>query len=597
MTLKLAFGDMKKQFKNYLVLFSGLLIAAAIFYIFQALATNQAFFRSVVMMKFQTLVRIANLGTFLLALISIIYLFNANSFLLVMRQRIYAMYLILGAKSQKIAELIFGETLFIGLIAVFSGIMIGILLAEIAGKALISQMDLNVPFTAINWRAALITLLFFVIIFLLLAIYNALKLTHTPILKLLNQAQTPTRNKKNKIIEIIEAILSLGLLATGYYALMRINDWKINSLVIALFTIIAGTYGVFDSLFLGLVQLLQHHDQFRFTKLHSFTLGQLSFRLRDCSRLLTLVSLLFALALGAISVGNGFKKQINVLTQTSTYYDLVLHDPSNQTLKQVQKIGIKTQTVYQYKVRNKINYFPESSLNRQPFYNNYWDSSNTIRVKKYTKANLNQDFDLRGIFWLYFPKPTNKLKMVNQQKYTKIRQKPKNIYLFTFKNLEDNYKKLKPFVLQESRSHPFINSSIQKYENYVRFKQLFSSLTFLGLFLGIAFLAMLASCLMFRILMNATRDVQRYHRLAQVGARRRTLKNSLMQEIAAVFTFPALVGIVHVLFGLQMFEKTKILLHPYHNITISVIFFVLLYSVYYGLTGLLYAKIVLVHPK
>ena len=45
MLTKLALGGLKNRFRDYAVLFSGLVIASAVFYMFMSLATNTSFLK------------------------------------------------------------------------------------------------------------------------------------------------------------------------------------------------------------------------------------------------------------------------------------------------------------------------------------------------------------------------------------------------------------------------------------------------------------------------------------------------------------------------------------------------------------------------
>ncbi|KRL66911.1 peptide ABC transporter permease [Companilactobacillus versmoldensis DSM 14857 = KCTC 3814] len=130
-----------------------------------------------------------------------------------------------------------------------------------------------------------------------------------------------------------------------------------------------------------------------------------------------------------------------------------------------------------------------------------------------------------------------------------------------------------------------------KYQQYQTINGFFSGLEFMGFFLGIAFLAMLASCLMFKILSGAAGDVKRYQMLHKIGTRQRALRQSINKEIAVLFTVPAVIGIVHVLVGVQMFKA--LLVQPYAYIEIPFLIFLVLYLGYYFLTRYLYKKIVL----
>ena len=49
--------------------------------------------------------------------------------------------------------------------------------------------------------------------------------------------------------------------------------------------------------------------------------------------------------------------------------------------------------------------------------------------------------------------------------------------------------------------------------------------------LGLAFLTMLASCLMFKILSGSKSDIARYEMLEKIGTRRGLLKQSIRREV------------------------------------------------------------------
>ncbi len=100
----------------------------------------------------------------------------------------------------------------------------------------------------------------------------------------------------------------------------------------------------------------------------------------------------------------------------------------------------------------------------------------------------------------------------------------------------------------------------------------------MGFFLGIAFLTMLASCLMFKILSGSKSDISRYEMLEKIGAKRNLLKQSIRREIGVLFLAPGILGDTCI-FGLQMF--TVLMSDPYHDIWIPFLIFFVLYFVYY----------------
>ena len=138
MLTKLALGGLKNRFRDYAVLFSGLVIASAVFYMFMSLATNTSFLKKNSPIGFTPF--IFGFGAVLLAIITLVYIVYANSFLLSMRQRDYAMFMMLGAKGRKIAQLIFLETVAIGLLATVAGILVGMVGTTFVGQWLINTL-------------------------------------------------------------------------------------------------------------------------------------------------------------------------------------------------------------------------------------------------------------------------------------------------------------------------------------------------------------------------------------------------------------------------------------------------------------------------
>ncbi|MCI1891893.1 FtsX-like permease family protein [Schleiferilactobacillus perolens] len=602
MLWKLALGGIKSRLKDYIVLFSGLTISAAIFYMFQSLASNPEFLKA--NSTLGMIVFIFYFGSVLLGIITLVYILYANSFLLTMRQRTYAMFMMLGAKSSKIAQLIFIETVAVGVISTVVGSAVGVGLTSIISQVLVKQMDISIThFSPWSTSAALVTAIFFLVLFAFAAIYNAGKLVKTPVLNLLNQAKTPTRFKRNPVLWGIEVAGGLILLAVGYWSMAQLNTLQLFGLGIALVTIVLGSYFVFDAFFLMIIQLLRRNERFRTKELHSFTLGQLSFRIRDFTRLLSMVSIVFALALGAITVGLGFHDTIQTMAEQISPYDLMLHDPTTASQKQADALSPISVSTYQYKVAGKNVYFLASDFNRAPFKENQpqqrADGSYGVKKVTYGEAEMLKDptGHTQTLADLVTQKaPYQTITVVNAADYAKVNGTVHSTQLYITKDFMAIKDKLKPLVAADQKQEGSTNANMsmnQKYSVYALYNTMMSGFEFMGLFLGIAFLAMLASCLMFKILSGAASDALRYQMLEKIGTRRSLLKKSIRQEIGTLFVLPGILGVIHVLFGLQMFKVTELLPQPYHNIWLPFLIFLVLYVLYYFLTVQLYSGIVL----
>lgn len=618
MLWKLSLTGIKSRFKDYLVLFSGLTFASAIFYMFMTLATNPTFLKGSLSIAFQITQIVFGFGIALLSIITFVYIVYANSFLLSMRQKDYGMYMMLGARTSKIGRLIFTETLVVGLLATLLGTVLGVALTQGVSSILISQLGLQIhKFVGFYLPALLWTIAFFAILFFLAAFWNRHKLVKSNIINLLHEDQKPVKLHRNKLWKFIEALLGIALLATGYWAMMHAAKLGTKTVPIAFFTIVFGSYFTFDSFFTAIIDLLRKNLSFKYRKLHSFTLGQLKFRLSDYTRILSTVSLLFALALGAITVGLNFNNMTEQAMQ-STYYDVVLYNRNQKVDNQLKKVSVKSTTNFDYKMvvegkgkeKNRVLYISENQLKNNKIMYQHYSRKNDVnhydtrRLPVNDFKNKKSDVAAEGEYQLVSLTPyiDAQTKVVSQAQYDQIKAKVNKIELLRVNNFRSNFnniEKLQKLSVNQMISSPEaekdginVNLSNSKSAQYRLVSSMTSGFEFMGFFLGLAFLAMLASTLMFKVLSGANSDKPRYQMLWKVGTRKSLLKSSITKEIGILFALPAVLGVVDVLFGLQLF-KSILGMNTYDKLWIPFTIFGVLYVIYYLLTVILYQHIVL----
>ncbi|MCF1686097.1 FtsX-like permease family protein [Tetragenococcus halophilus] len=594
MLLKLSLTGLKGRWRDYAVLFSGLMIAAGIFYMFQSMASNDAFLSSNSPVAMTGI--IFQLGSVLLGIITLVYILYANSFLMSMRQKDYAMFMMLGAKQRKIALLIFIETFIIGLWATLLGAIIGVGLSSIVSKLLTNQLDIQVTnFSAFSAKALLLTLIFFTILFLLAATINASSIVRKPILSLLKANETPTASRRKPVVLALEAISGLVLLGIGYYMMNSVDKIGLLALIIALFTIVLGSYFVFHSVMIFGLNLLKRSDKLRLKNLNNFTLSQLSFRIQDYTKMLSMVSIIFALALGALTVGLGFHKEIPKMTEQTSTYDLFLNNAQDTDQKQVEELNPTLDLSYQLKEDEDTVYFNQEQFDEEPLNAIYYDT--TPKKTTYSGEELaNDEAKMDSLRTLLLPEQQGKeISMVAADEFNELNQASSRLQVVQVKDFMAQKDAVGKIVAENVKQNPSLAqdqfSMNQKYDIYTLYNEMFSGLEFMGFFLGIAFLTMLASCLMFKILSGAASDVARYNMLNKIGTRMSLLKKSIRREIVVLFLAPGILGAIHVLFGLKMF--TSLITEPYAGIWLPFLIFFILYLLYYLLTVWLYTDIVL----
>ncbi|KRK59152.1 FtsX-like permease family protein [Lentilactobacillus hilgardii] len=602
MLLKISLSGVKSRWKDYCVLFSGIIMASAIFYMFEAIALNKKFVSSTTVGQNARAVFI--LGSVLLIIITLVYVFYANNFLMSMRKHDYGLFMMLGAKRSKISKLISFETLIVGAASTLLGIVAGIGLTKIVSSFLITSLEIPIKyFQAIYVPAIWTTLILFMILFAIAGMINAGVFSRTAALKLLkSENQTDWKQPKTKRL-VIQAVLGVLLLSGGYYAMYDIRQLQVGSIWIGLITIVAGTYLIFNSFFVMLLERIQQ-SSLNSKGINNFTIAQLKFRIRDYTKILSVVSLLFALALGAITVGIGFQSDIPEIANGNNAYAISATNPSAKMSSLIAKVEGKTTSHYQQKVTDKVVYYRSSDFNKSPLkYSAFVLKGNQAGLSQIKTSTLKQLKDPQSPAYqqlssLQDPSlKSRRIRFISDTTFDQLRGRTNELQLIRVKDINSQYRSLKSVMdLQKtefgSQTVQLMGESIVLYS---MLKSMFSSMEFMGVFLGIAFLAMLASCLMFKILSGAQSDKVRFEMLNKIGTRKKVLQHSIMLQILGLFGLPAVLGLLDVAFGLQMFVKANLLYHAYRTFAYSSIGFLVLYLIYYGVTVLIYQKIVI--PK
>ncbi|GEO70373.1 FtsX-like permease family protein [Levilactobacillus acidifarinae] len=600
MLTKLALAGVKNRRRDYLVLLAGLTMSAAIFYMFANLATNQAFIKANAVIKSASVV--FGFGAVLLALITIVYIMYANSFLLSMRQHDYGLFMMLGAKRRRVGQLVFLETLILGTIATVIGIVLGIVVSKFLVGFLLDQLGLHLSHLASFYLPAILfTAVLYIGLFILASLFNLTRLMRTTVQQLLHADQQANQPKSRPLRQFIGGLVGIGLLAVGYWAMAAIEHLQMTAIPLALVTITLGTYLLFHAAVLAVIRGLRH-TKWAKKHLNGFLMGQLNFRVHDYTRMLTIVSLLFAMALGAITVGSGYHRQMPMTADSLGAYTVAVHDANAHQKHLINQLHVAHQATYTQKVQGKTTYYNAAELKTQPFQQiKSLQSSPNGKPQFYTEslAKFKKDGVTQLDFIMLNP---NKLgdfaapKIVSAAAFKQLKGTTYRVTTVRVKHMADDMAVLKQ--LDRSEQHRFPQASTQltigTYQSFEMMNGIFGGLEFIGYFLGIAFLAMLASCLMFKILSGAPGDLRRYTMLNKIGVRRGLMRASLAKEIGILFAIPGIMGVIDVLFGLQMFKPLMAKpMSPYLGIGTTFAIFIGLYVIYYVITLGLYLNLVM----
>lgn len=599
MLLKLILTGVSKKKRDYAVLFSGLIVVSTIFYMFLSTALNPGFLKGNFDFSFVMVQFCFGLGAFLLAGLTVVYLVFANSFLLQMRKKDYGMYLMLGAKSRKVARLIFLETLVVGVIATLIGIGLGLGLTQVVTDLLVNQLQITLknfsPFVA---KAVWWTLIYFVVMFFIAASFNAIKLTKTPVVKLLHENARPGLMIKNKVVTAALGLGAAGFLAGGYWLLLS-KDLDQTKLGWATGLIVLGSYCFFSATLTLLLGLIRRLNNFTARGLNNFMLGQLQFRFQNYTRVLAALSIFLAMAVGAFAVGlrvdswRTYALENGGSMITAGYYDMTVSRPNKTTARLIKQLALKGQTTYQTKVKNNTVYFNADEFKQHPFlaYDFTDDGEKLVKMTATTKmsdADLNLTNQLAASYG-----DNNEIKIVSAKQFAAIKGTSSTFTTLRVQSFKAAYPTLMKLMKAQTKGEASWKSAFTTTRAYAYklISSIVGGIEFTGFFLGFAFMAMLAATLMFKVLSGAVADRSRYTMLNKLGFSKAKLSANIFKELAWLFVLPAALGSVHVLVGLRIFEG--IVNKPYANLWLPFTIFGVLYAIYYVVTVLLYRRIVL----
>lgn len=591
---KLAWYSTKGKIKDYLLLFSGLIVAAGIFYMSQSLVTSELVVKNP--SYGSTFSIIFQLGSVLLGVITFFYLLYANTFLMNMKRKEYGMLMMLGASKFKIISLNFLETIGICLGTTAVGTGVGMLFSKLVNLLLAKSLDGALStHTIFNLQAFITTFLFFIICFSLTALMNSSSLGKEQLITLMKKQSLPEYKVEMPIILIGQFILGVTCLSLGYYAMYQVMTWQLKSIIIAMLMCFLGSYFVIHSFVAIVLGLIEHKKRLYLKRMNCVLTAQIKYRIKEYTQILTVISLLFALALGALTVGLGFKNESYNIADNMLFYDIVL---SGKDQKEIDVIGlenIKTNSEYHFKVVGDTVLVNQALVNQDQFIvNGPISADGKVERKRYDANDIKKNNFAQEALKKMLPEQvrSKKLELISEQEFTKSNAKDETMFLIKTTGFKQNYSVLASIVARSDRSIKTKSLSIsnQKVVLYKDYEKGLLSFEYMGFFLGIAFLIMLTSCLMFKILTGYKIDQERYGILSKIGAPKSGVSTVIRRELLLIFIIPALLGTVHVIFGLQLFNM--FLTNPYATIFIPILGFLMIYFSYFYLTYNMYLRII-----
>ena len=304
---RLAWSGIAKNRKFYLPYLLTCIGMTTMYYIIAFLTDNEILlsFRGGEIMQ-----TILMLGTFVIAVFALIFLFYTNSFLIRRRKREFGLYNILGMGKRHLACVVIWEAVFLAGISLAAGLLLGILLSKTAELGMVRLVAAQTDYRLrIEVPAIRETLAIFGVIHLLILL-NSLRQIHltNPLELLRSESAGEKPPKANWFLALLGAVL-LG----GAYALAVSIEEPVSALLwffVAVIMVILGTYLLFIAGSVALCRLLQKNKRYYYKTNHFVSVSSMLYRMKRngaglasicilCTMVLVMVSSTVCLYIGA----------------------------------------------------------------------------------------------------------------------------------------------------------------------------------------------------------------------------------------------------------------------------------------------------------
>ena len=649
MYFKLAFKNIKKSYKNYVIYFLTLIFGICIFYTFNSIESQSVMMelneqkQSAFMMAEQLIGYFSVFIAFVLGFL-IVY---ANNYLIKRRKKEFGIYMTLGMENGSLSKMIFLETLFIGAISLGIGVVLGIMLSQALSvlTAYMFQVDLTkfqFVFSSLGFKR---TVLCFSIIYLVVLIFNFISVRKIKLIDLLTASK---RNEKPTIknlwVSVILFLVSVGILGTAYYKVIHdgIAFASFNALGLPILLGCIGTFIFFYSLTGFFLKVIQGNKKFYLRDLNMFVMKQISSKINTTFVSLSFICLMLFLAICTFSGGLGINRAINADLKDLTKFDVTFWSNSGENIENLLKeknidisnIAKEDSNMIMYdsgvKYSNFLskegmtamkNYFPVANdndilvigengynntlklLGKEPVNlkeNQYLAVGNIDEMKKWVNESLENGKKINI---------SGKTLETENKKYENI-----NLYNFTMKGdilifvVKDSLLEgLKPVSsrfnmmlkdnsntkeeLEEVRDQLVESQvySITKKEIYDNAAGLGATMAYLGIYLGLIFIITSAVVLAIQQLTESTDNVERYRLLKEIGVDQKMINKAIFTQVGVYFMLPLSLAIVHSIVGLKISSTIVGVFGNASimpNIIITAIIFVIIYGGYFLATYL-----------
>jgi putative ABC transport system permease protein len=594
-SFKLSFKLFKDNIKIYKLYLLITIVSVAAFYNFLAIENNEAF--TAISERFEA-ASVASISCGFILICTVIYfIFNADKFFQLNRQKETALYMLMGISQSKIGQVFAIESLFIGAISIFIGLASGIILSKLFFMLLAKSilLDVEIPFN-ISWNSFFIVIIVFSCIFVIIGYKKYRVVKNSKLIDMINAAKEKENLPK---LRCFKGSLGVLLILAGYAAAIMIKRWHLDLMftsIAALLCVSIGTYFFFGSFMSVVLDKIIKNKKLVYKNVRLVSISNVYFRLKGNYRNLAMTAILCAAAITAFGMSLSFKEVAKREAIKEAPYSFSYECDDEKSKEKVaeiikksnyQLIGINENKFFLGKVNYK-NYPRKVDYNHEAIITSYSIFKKNLEFLDYKVTDNMKPKGKEAIFissattlsYLFYIE--NKEIKVNNREYSIKAQEEapftglidkleiKNIYVLEdseYERMKESAKEITLNCVQVSKGEDIkklisniskIAPKVKVYPQVDKYSWDYYAVEifhFLGLIMSLIFIFSTFSAIYFKILKDAFMDKEQYITLKKIGMSKYEVKKSVYLQVAISFILPGSIAILHSIVAMKMMEQ------------------------------------------
>ena len=336
MLFKLSLKNIKKSFKDYAIYFLTLVLGVAIFYMFNSLDSQEAMLQvsSSTRTLIQLMISMLNWISVFIAIVLGLLIVYANNFLINRRKKEFGIYMTLGMGKRQISKILLLETIFVGIISLAVGLILGIFASQFMSVLVAKLFEADMTeFTFVFSEAAFWkTCLYFAVMYIAVMIFNTFTISRYKLIDLLTAIKKNEKIRmKNPVICVIVFLIAVVMLIYAYYKVtVGANTLTTADKLIPIILIgIVATVLIFWSLSGFILKIVQTNKKLYLKDTNMFILRQLHNKINTTVASMSVICLMLFMTITILSSSLSLRNTMQRDLLEMTPVDINLYKTSN----------------------------------------------------------------------------------------------------------------------------------------------------------------------------------------------------------------------------------------------------------------------------